>query len=189
MVHDVLHRLASLQNTSTSLAALSLSSPPISHRPLIASAVNGTPQQSLLITNPTPISADDPSGSVGDKILTQGGNSNITRTGRKRGSTFTCESCSKVYRHPSCLIKHRWEHTPQWREASKFVLSKHQQVQLLELQSYLIYLPQLHLCLKTAPSGHLSYPAELSRRLHTHTYIFSDIQFCACDGYDGHWWP
>lgn len=157
MVHDVLHRLASLQNTSTSLAALSLSSPPISHRPLIASAVNGTPQQSLLITNPTPISADDPSGSVGDKILTQGGNSNITRTGRKRGSTFTCESCSKVchhsalvrcvrfvdtnkfmeqvYRHPSCLIKHRWEHTPQWREASKFVLSKHQQVQLLEVGS------------------------------------------------------
>lgn len=39
----------------------------------------------------------------------------------------------QVYRHPSCLIKHRWEHTPQWREASKFVLSKHQQVQLLEV--------------------------------------------------------
>ncbi|KAG9311242.1 hypothetical protein JVU11DRAFT_8322 [Chiua virens] len=56
------------------------------------------------------------------------------------GTIFTCESCSKVYRHPSCLIKHRWEHTPQWREASKFVLSKHQQVQLLEAAAILAHL-------------------------------------------------
>ena len=39
----------------------------------------------------------------------------------------------QVYRHPSCLIKHRWEHSPHWREASKFLLSKHQQVQLMEV--------------------------------------------------------
>ncbi|KAF8519081.1 hypothetical protein JB92DRAFT_2036500 [Gautieria morchelliformis] len=73
---------------------------------------------------------------------------------KKKGTTFRCESCSKVshhavfpfawpnldylpefvqiYRHPSCLVKHRWEHSPHWREASKFLLSKHQQVQLLE---------------------------------------------------------
>lgn len=44
----------------------------------------------------------------------------------------------QVYRHPSCLIKHRWEHSPQWREASKFVLSKHQQVQLLEVRLSII---------------------------------------------------
>ena len=56
-------------------------------------------------------------------------------TGKKRGTIFKCESCSKVYRHPSCLIKHRWEHSPHWREASKFLLSKHQQVQLLEVSS------------------------------------------------------
>lgn len=66
----------------------------------------------------------------------------------------------QVYRHPSCLIKHRkfrfyestfhlssyrnlttfwvlgWEHSPHWREASKFLLSKHQQVQLLEVRSF-----------------------------------------------------
>ena len=45
----------------------------------------------------------------------------------------------QVYRHPSCLIKHRWEHTPQWREASKFVLSKHQQVQLLEASFFFFF--------------------------------------------------
>ena len=41
---------------------------------------------------------------------------------------------TQVYRHPSCLIKHRWEHSPHWREASKLMLSKHQQVQLLEVR-------------------------------------------------------
>ncbi|KDN52726.1 hypothetical protein K437DRAFT_266389 [Tilletiaria anomala UBC 951] len=49
-----------------------------------------------------------------------------------------CESCAKVYRHPSCLIKHRWEHTVYWKEASKFLLSKHQQVQLLEAAAILV---------------------------------------------------
>jgi hypothetical protein len=52
---------------------------------------------------------------------------------KKKGTIFRCESCSKVYRHPSCLIKHRWEHSPHWKEANKFLLSKHQQVQLLEV--------------------------------------------------------
>ncbi|KXN89195.1 hypothetical protein AN958_06038 [Leucoagaricus sp. SymC.cos] len=61
-------------------------------------------------------------------------------TGKRRGVEHKCESCSKIYRHPSCLIKHRWEHTPHWREASKFVLSKHQQVQLLEAAAILSHL-------------------------------------------------
>ncbi|TRM58480.1 hypothetical protein BD626DRAFT_511216 [Schizophyllum amplum] len=59
---------------------------------------------------------------------------------KKRGMEYKCESCSKVYRHPSCLIKHRWEHTPHWREASKYVLSKHQQVQLLEAAAILSHI-------------------------------------------------
>ncbi|KAF9476256.1 hypothetical protein BDN70DRAFT_185809 [Pholiota conissans] len=59
---------------------------------------------------------------------------------KKRGVDYKCESCAKVYRHPNCLNKHRWEHTRQWREASKFVLSKHQQVQLLEAATILSYM-------------------------------------------------
>lgn len=47
---------------------------------------------------------------------------------------FLYLNCSQEYRHPSCLIKHRWEHNPHWREASKLMLSKHQQVQLLEVR-------------------------------------------------------
>lgn len=49
-----------------------------------------------------------------------------------------CENCAKVYRHPSCLVKHRWEHTMYWKEASKFLMSKHQQVQLLEAAAILV---------------------------------------------------
>ncbi|BGP12596.1 hypothetical protein JCM10213v2_000513 [Rhodosporidiobolus nylandii] len=47
---------------------------------------------------------------------------------REKGQTYECEKCSKVYRHSTCLTKHRWH----WKEASKLLLSKHQQVQLLE---------------------------------------------------------
>ena len=36
------------------------------------------------------------------------------------------------YRHPSCLVKHRWEHSPHWKEPVQLSMSKHQQVQMLE---------------------------------------------------------
>ncbi|TFK23294.1 hypothetical protein FA15DRAFT_695131 [Coprinopsis marcescibilis] len=77
------------------------------------------------------------------------------RSGKKRGMDHKCESCSKIYRHPSCLIKHRWEHTPHWREASKFVLSKHQQVQLLEAAAILSHM-------SPAASGGRSLPEDRS---------------------------
>ncbi|KAG9045772.1 hypothetical protein FS837_005660 [Tulasnella sp. UAMH 9824] len=63
-----------------------------------------------------------------------------TGSGRKKGVIYRCETCSKVYRHPNCLLKHRWEHSPAWREASKFLLSKHQQVQLLEAAAILSHI-------------------------------------------------
>ncbi|KIJ64002.1 hypothetical protein HYDPIDRAFT_175740 [Hydnomerulius pinastri MD-312] len=141
---------ASLQTASAlaSLATLSLTSPTVSHA-AIPQSLNGA-QQPLPILAPanSTIGTLEPS-SMDDKefpnslptatgVLSAG--ASITKSGKKRGTIFTCESCSKVYRHPSCLIKHRWEHTPQWREASKFVLSKHQQVQLLEAAAILSHL-------------------------------------------------
>ncbi|KIJ15814.1 hypothetical protein PAXINDRAFT_168820 [Paxillus involutus ATCC 200175] len=138
---------ASLQTTSalSSLAALSLASPTVSHLSVNgaqkslqmeppASSTNGTFEPGNVddneLSTSLPLSQSVPGSSSG----------NATKSGKKRGTIFTCESCSKVYRHPSCLIKHRWEHTPQWREASKFVLSKHQQVQLLEAAAILSHL-------------------------------------------------
>ncbi|KAL2271735.1 hypothetical protein VTJ83DRAFT_1106 [Remersonia thermophila] len=49
-----------------------------------------------------------------------------------------CEKCGKGYKHSSCLNKHLWEHTPEWSYTSKLLISKHQQVQLLEAASVLV---------------------------------------------------
>ncbi|CED83090.1 Zinc finger, C2H2 [Phaffia rhodozyma] len=59
---------------------------------------------------------------------------------RKSENVFRCESCNKIYRHPSCLVKHRWQHSPHWNESSKLLLSKHQQVQVLEAATILVHL-------------------------------------------------
>ncbi|KAG6916228.1 hypothetical protein DXG01_007811 [Tephrocybe rancida] len=145
---------ALLQSTAAlSLASLSLSSsPPQTMQQISASltaasnTLNGTPGSNTGLPASAPLSdgsnipstggptLDDPKSSESTPISISGKN------GRKRGVDHKCESCSKIYRHPSCLIKHRWEHTPHWREASKFVLSKHQQVQLLEAAAILSHL-------------------------------------------------
>ena len=103
------YRLVSLQNTSTSLAALSLSSPTISHTP-ITPAANGTQQHTLPIMTSIPITTEDVAGSADDKTLVLGGNGNIARTGRKRGTVFTCESCSKVCLYPQVSSLLTWSH-------------------------------------------------------------------------------
>ncbi|KAM5532135.1 hypothetical protein V8D89_014228 [Ganoderma adspersum] len=112
--------------TGTSFASASgqLASPPTSRMP----KVEAQDDDIILDVAPAPVKEINGAGI------------SVTKTGKKRGTIFKCESCSKVYRHPSCLIKHRWEHSPHWREASKFLLSKHQQVQLLEAAAILSHL-------------------------------------------------
>ncbi|KAA8905765.1 hypothetical protein FN846DRAFT_735680 [Sphaerosporella brunnea] len=61
------------------------------------------------------------------------------KMGRMRsGSELKCDKCGKGYKHSSCLTKHLWEHTPEWSYTSKLLISKHQQVQLLEAASILV---------------------------------------------------
>ncbi|KAJ2986108.1 hypothetical protein NUW54_g9901 [Trametes sanguinea] len=67
-----------------------------------------------------------------------------------------------VYRHPSCLIKHRWEHSPHWREASKFMLSKHQQVQLLEAAAILSHLAPSAAGGRSLPEDRSLWPSYMS---------------------------
>ncbi|CAE6502191.1 unnamed protein product [Rhizoctonia solani] len=81
----------------------------------------------------------------------------------KKGTIFKCETCSKVYRHPNCLVKHRWEHSPHWREASKFLLSKHQQVQMLEAAAILSHIsPARNGAGTSLPEDRSLWPAYLS---------------------------
>ena len=56
----------------------------------------------------------------------------------KNGKFYECQVCGKQYKHPSCLVKHRWEHTDAWKETQKLSISKHQQVQMLEAASVLV---------------------------------------------------
>ncbi|KAI0659144.1 hypothetical protein C8Q70DRAFT_989431 [Cubamyces menziesii] len=105
---------------------------------------------------------DEPSTALPAKTEINGAGISVTKTGKKRGTIFKCESCSKVYRHPSCLIKHRWEHSPHWREASKFLLSKHQQVQLLEAAAILSHLDPAATGGRSLPEDRSMWPSFLS---------------------------
>lgn len=58
-------------------------------------------------------------------------------TGRLK-EELKCEACGKGYKHITSLAKHLWEHTPEWNTTSKLLISKHQQVQLLEAASILV---------------------------------------------------
>ncbi|KAI8087588.1 uncharacterized protein B0P05DRAFT_531546 [Gilbertella persicaria] len=49
-----------------------------------------------------------------------------------------CDTCGKTYKSSNCLFKHQWEHSTQWELISKFPLTKHQQVQMLEAASILV---------------------------------------------------
>ncbi|KFH49081.1 hypothetical protein ACRE_001270 [Hapsidospora chrysogenum ATCC 11550] len=63
----------------------------------------------------------------------------LTKEGKKSNRVeLKCEKCGKGYKHSSCLTKHLWEHTPEWSLTSKLLISKHQQVQLLEAASVLV---------------------------------------------------
>ncbi|RPA82132.1 hypothetical protein BJ508DRAFT_101378 [Ascobolus immersus RN42] len=58
--------------------------------------------------------------------------------GKSTAGELKCDKCGKGYKHGSCLTKHLWEHTPEWQYTSKLLISKHQQVQLLEAASILV---------------------------------------------------
>ncbi|ORY70149.1 uncharacterized protein BCR38DRAFT_455010 [Pseudomassariella vexata] len=63
----------------------------------------------------------------------------LTKEGKKSNRIeLRCDKCGKGYKHSSCLTKHLWEHTPEWSYTSKLLISKHQQVQLLEAASVLV---------------------------------------------------
>lgn len=68
---------------------------------------------------------------------------------------------TQEYRHPSCLVKHRWEHSPHWKEPTQLSMSKHQQVQMLEAAAILAHLDPTQTG-RSLPNDKSLWPAMLS---------------------------
>ncbi|KAJ4144721.1 hypothetical protein LMH87_003593 [Akanthomyces muscarius] len=118
--------------------AASLPSPPAS-LPFQRSLAESKLHQESAIDDDS-MSGDDAEGSVdGNRARRASDGQPLTKDGKKSNRVeVRCETCGKGYKHSSCLTKHLWEHTPEWSLTSKLLISKHQQVQLLEAASVLL---------------------------------------------------
>ena len=58
-------------------------------------------------------------------------------------------------RFPAYIVadSNRWEHSPHWSQTSKLLISKHQQVQLLEAAQILVHMNRSDSSLSTASAG------------------------------------
>ncbi|KAL3492594.1 hypothetical protein BJX62DRAFT_104098 [Aspergillus germanicus] len=122
----------------------------------LSRSVNSPSRDSLVARKSSPSQRQDDStmaqtavdGSVppGKPVSTKNRNrrasegSHLVVKGEGKGSRpeLRCDRCGKGYKHGSCLSKHMWEHDPAWAITSKLLISKHQQVQLLEAASVLV---------------------------------------------------
>ncbi|KAJ5289961.1 DNA excision repair protein ERCC-6-like 2, partial [Penicillium atrosanguineum] len=88
-------------------------------------------------SSPSNSEADSKSISKGrNRRASEGGQ--MKSDGKRNPADLRCDRCGKGYKHGSCLSKHMWEHDPAWNITSKLLISKHQQVQLLEAASVLV---------------------------------------------------
>ncbi|KAJ7824869.1 hypothetical protein B0H14DRAFT_3468920 [Mycena olivaceomarginata] len=142
---DAASRPLSVGSPGLSMAALTLStsaSPP-------SSAVAHDMPASAPAKSGTPIPIAQPAAAAAGARKKRG----VVR-GVLEGQSFGLAIPTLIYLLLSCLIKHRWEHTPHWRTLSSLphtgpggsagagtgVLSKHAQVQLLEAAAILSHL-------------------------------------------------
>ncbi|KAK9475918.1 hypothetical protein V1514DRAFT_338554 [Lipomyces japonicus] len=128
------------------------------HLSPLSSSMSSSPSSSSLY--PSPPSSISSSLGLSSAATTTGSSSSLTRrilaarrfsdsgesmSGRLK-EELKCELCGKGYKHISCLTKHLWEHTPEWTVTSKLLISKHQQVQLLEAASILVSMTEEEDC-------------------------------------------
>ncbi|CAL3964803.1 unnamed protein product [Diplocarpon coronariae] len=136
------------RNSSARSAALgSLPSPPASlpgHRYRLPAHGKFDRGESAIDDDQTEMKEEeDEKGSKQARSRRASEGQHLTKDGKKAlGSDLKCEKCGKGYKHSSCLSKHLWEHTPEWSLTSKLLISKHQQVQLLEAASVLVAMNQ-----------------------------------------------
>ncbi|PKY06542.1 hypothetical protein P168DRAFT_288478 [Aspergillus campestris IBT 28561] len=112
---------------------------PSDHHPVARKSADGG-----LAANSPP--GDDATGALADAKQrdrrASEGSHLVKGEGKRSMVELRCERCGKGYKHGSCLSKHMWEHDPAWAITSKLLISKHQQVQLLEAASVLVNMNQ-----------------------------------------------
>ncbi|RDA92856.1 hypothetical protein CP533_2876 [Ophiocordyceps camponoti-saundersi (nom. inval.)] len=155
LVINTSHRVTrrkSVTNPGPTVAALTAALPIAARRITASKATRAgslpSPPPSLPSQNAKESAIDDdPIDLSGDDDPAKAQNPRIRRAsdgqakdGKKSSNRIEvrCEKCGKGYKHSSCLTKHLWEHTPEWSYTSKLLISKHQQVQLLEAASVLL---------------------------------------------------
>ncbi|PFH55629.1 hypothetical protein XA68_17918 [Ophiocordyceps unilateralis] len=130
---------AAARRTTASKAtrAGSLPSPPAS---LPSHKTIPDTKESAIDDEPVELSGDDdPAKAQNPRVRRASDGQPLNKDGKKNNRIeVRCEKCGKGYKHSSCLTKHLWEHTPEWSYTSKLLISKHQQVQLLEAASVLV---------------------------------------------------
>lgn len=125
--------IARRSTASKSARAGSLPSPPGSLPP-------HNNNESAIDDEPIELSGDDdPAKPQNPRVRRASDGQPLSKDGKKSSRIeVRCAKCGKGYKHSSCLTKHLWEHTPEWSYTSKLLISKHQQVQLLEAASVLV---------------------------------------------------
>ncbi|KAH9898848.1 hypothetical protein F4778DRAFT_782448 [Xylariomycetidae sp. FL2044] len=136
-------RRGTMSKSSAARSAIvgSLPSPPASlptHRSPISMKMEG--QDSAIDDDSNDMSAEEGENSLQKARVRRASDGQpLTKEGKKSNRIeLRCDKCGKGYKHSSCLTKHLWEHTPEWSYTSKLLISKHQQVQLLEAASVLV---------------------------------------------------
>ncbi|KAK9449868.1 uncharacterized protein V1518DRAFT_414909 [Limtongia smithiae] len=107
------------------------------HSSLYSSSISSSVASSLA-SPPSSVSSSLGASYLSRKILAARRFSDGESASGRLKEELKCETCGKGYKHISCLTKHLWEHTPEWNVTSKLLISKHQQVQLLEAASILV---------------------------------------------------
>jgi len=135
------------KNASARAAALgSLPSPPASlpsHRIRMTSSGKSDRGESAIDDDQNDDMDEDEEDFKQSRMRRASEGQHLMKEGKKSsGSDLKCDKCGKGYKHSSCLSKHLWEHTPEWSYTSKLLISKHQQVQLLEAASVLVTMNQ-----------------------------------------------
>ncbi|KAJ5920864.1 hypothetical protein N7466_009190 [Penicillium verhagenii] len=107
----------------------------------LSRSVNSPSQEPQVARKASPSNSDDGKSVKGRNRRASEGAQSKTE-GKHVPADLRCDRCGKGYKHGSCLSKHMWEHDPAWAVTSKLLISKHQQVQLLEAATVLVTMNQ-----------------------------------------------